>query len=205
MPQVLRRRDLTPPDFFRYVHETGHVSQAVDWDTWQENIRDHRKANNLPPISANDAENQLCGQLAPEHCEGNDPNRPWVDPRISLSDVADAMKVFASFMVSGFKFVSQAEATRRARICVGCANNLNVQGCGACRSMATFITGSLVQKNTPHDDKLKTCGICKCMNVAQVHIPLENLDKKDSPDKQALYPSFCWLKFGGENYQPTAV
>lgn len=206
MPQVLRRRDISPPDFFRYVHsETGHPTVAVDWTTWQEEIVKHRQGNNLPPITANDAEDQLCGQLAPEWCEGNDPNRPWVDPRISLNDVADAMKVFASFMVSGFKFVSQEEATRRARICVGCPNNLNIQGCGACRQIASFVTGTLAQRSTPHDDKLKTCGVCRCVVKALVHIPLNALAAKSTPDREALLPSFCWQKPSGENYQPAAA
>lgn len=178
---------------------------AVDHTTWIENITEHRKANNLPPITAAEAEDQACKQLPPEWCQGDDPNRPYVDPRISLNDVADAMKVFASFVVSGFKFVSQAEATRRARICVGCPNNLNVQGCGACRQLASFVTGSLAQRSTPHDDALKTCGVCRCVNKAQVHVPLENLAAKDSPEKQALYPSFCWLRIGGENYLPAAA
>lgn len=203
--QILRNKDLVPPDNFRYVHsETGHRSEASDYWTWQGRIAAHRKANNLPVVSAAEAENQLCQQLPPSFCSQSDPNRPWVDIRFTLGDVADVMKVFVSFAASGFQFVSQEEANRRARICVGCYNNINVSGCGACRQLAGFITGSLAQRKTSHDDALKVCGVCRCLNRAQVHVPLEALDTKDSPEKQALYPSFCWLKNGGENYEEAA-
>lgn len=201
--QILARRDMTPPDGFRFTHpETGYRSEAVDWFTWQDSIRAHRTANNLPPITPEQAESQLCEQLAPENCVGSDPNRPFVDTRISLGDVWDAMKVFGKFALSGFKFVDQAEATRRARLCVGCHNNIGVMGCGACQQLGSIVTGDLAQRSTPHDAALKVCGVCKCLNAAQVHVPLDALDAKDSPEKQALYPSFCWLQKSSENYLP---
>lgn len=206
--QVLSNRDIAPPeitggDSFRYTHrETAHRSAATDYWTWWTRIKEHRKANNLPPITQTEAESQLCDQLPPGWCHGDDPNRPHVDVRISLNEVWDVMKVFESFVVSGFNFVSQEEANRRARICIGCPNNVNLSGCGACRQMGEMLVGELAKRSTPHDPALKTCAVCKCLNKAQVHIPLDSLDAKDSPEKQALYPSFCWLKISGENFLP---
>lgn len=209
--QVLSNRDMAPPeliggDSFRYTHvETGERSAATDYYTWQTKIKDHRKGNNLPPLSPAEAEDQLCRQLPPGWCEGSDPNRPFVDTRFTVGDVADVMKVFVSFAGSGFQFVSQEEANRRARICLGCYNNVNVAGCGACRQLAGFVTGTIAQRSTPHDAALKVCGVCRCVNRAQVHVPLSALDAKDSPEKQALYPSFCWQKKGGDNYLAEAA
>lgn len=208
MPQLLRNKDLCPPDFFRSVdRDTGHRTEARTYHDWVIAARQHRIANDLP-ISA-DFETQLnddlCAQLPPEFCEGSDPNRPYVNPRFSLGDVGDVMRVIVSWIGSGFTFVSQAEADRRARICVGCYNNINVAGCGACHQLGKFITGALAQRKTPYDDSLKVCGVCRCVNRAQVHIPLENLAAKDSPEKQALYPAFCWQKQGGENFLPVAA
>lgn len=209
--QFLNNRDMSPPeitggDSFRYVHkETGHKSVATDYWTWWDRIREHRESNNLPAITQADAETQLCEQLSPDWCHGDDPNRPFVEPRMALGDVWDAMKVFGKFALSGFQFVSQEEATRRARICVGCYNNLSVAGCGACQQFGEMISGGLAQRSTPHDQALRVCAVCKCLNKAQVHIPLESLDAKDSPEKQALYPSFCWLQKQGENYLPAAA
>lgn len=206
MPQILSRRDVCPPDGFAYTHaETGHKSTAMDHYSWMERVREHRKANGLAPITQTQAEDQLCRLLPPEWCKGDDPNRPFIEPRMSLNDVWDAMKVFAKFALGGFRFVDQAEATRRARICVGCYANMNVSGCGACHQLAGVISGELAQRSTPHDAALRVCGVCRCMNRAQVHIPMDALEAKDSPDKQALYPSFCWLRVGGENYLPSVA
>lgn len=206
--QVLRNKDLCPPDFFRSTdRDTGHRIEARTYYDWIANARQHRVANGLPIPGNFEAQlnSELCAQLPPEYCEGADPNRPWVDPRFSLGDVLAAMKVFASWVTSGLGFVSQDEAVRRARICVGCYNNLNTPGCGACYQLGKVITGTLAQRKTPHDDALKVCGVCRCLNRAQVHIPLDSLAAKDSPEKQALYPTFCWLKQGGENYLPAAA
>lgn len=208
MPQLLRNKDLCPPDFFRSVdRDTGHRTEARTYHDWVIAARQHRIANSLPIPADFEAQlqNDLCAQLPPEFCEGSDPNRPYVNPRFSLGDVGDVMRVIVSWIGSGFQFVSQSEADRRARICVGCYNNINVAGCGACHQLGKFITGALAQRKTPYDDSLKVCGVCRCVNRAQVHIPLENLAAKDSPEKQALYPAFCWQKQGGENYLPAAV
>lgn len=208
MPQLLKNRDHCPPDFFRSTdRDTGHKIEARTYYDWIAAARQHRIANNLPIPDDFEAQlsTELCAQLPPEWCEGSDPNRPWVDIRFSLGDIGAAMRVFASWVASGLGFVSQVEAIRRARICVGCYNNVNVQGCGACQQLSRFVTGTLAQRTTPHDDALKVCGVCRCLNRAQVHIPLENLAAKDSPDKQALYPAFCWLRQGGENYLPAAA
>lgn len=206
--QTLRDKSTAPPDFWRYKDpDTGHLTEGRTHHDWIEAARQHRTANNLPIPDNFTAimEDQLCAQLPPELCEGSDPNRPWVDIRISLGDVGDAMRVFASFALSGFKFASQEEATRRARICVGCYNNINIQGCGACQQLGRFMTGTLAQRKTAHDESLKVCGVCHCLNKAQVHVPLKDLAAKDSTEKQALYPVFCWQKQGGENYLPAAA
>lgn len=57
-----------------------------------------------------------------------------------------------------------------------------------------MLTGIFSSLSTPFDGDLKVCGVCKCINKAQVHVPLDVLEEKDSPEKQAQYPSFCWLK-----------
>lgn len=206
--QTLRDKSTAPPDFWRWTDPlTGFRIESRTYPDWIDAARQHRIANSLPIPDNFEAilNDQICQTLPPEFCQGTDPNRPWVDPRFSLGDVLAAMKVFASWVASGLGFVSQDEATRRARICVGCYNNLNVPGCGACYQLGKVITGTLAQRKTPHDDALKVCGVCRCLNRAQVHIPLENLAAKDSPEKQALYPAFCWLKQNGENYLPAAA
>lgn len=209
----LKNRDISPPDFFRFTHaETGYVSQAIDWYTWQENIAAHRKANNLSPITPEEAEAQLCEILPPGHCRhapAEKKSRSWVNTRLRFGDIANGMKAYLALAISGFQTVSQEEANRRAAICSGCYLLVQPQGCGACVKLSRLITGDLARKKTPHDDRLvnKACAICLCGASSLVHFRMSALEKPevDSPEKQAAYPDFCWRKRGGVNYFPEAV
>ncbi len=202
MPQILSRREICPPDGFRFVHpETGHASVAMDWWTWQEKIRDHRKANNLPIISEATADEQMCKQLAPDWCSHSDNNRSWVNTRLSFGDIAAGVMAYARLALSGFKTVDQTEADRRARICAGCYLLIAPQGCGACSQMANLIVGDIAQKTTAYDAALgpKACAACRCPAKSIVHFPLKELDRADDANKQEAFSDFCWRKLGGEN------
>jgi hypothetical protein len=205
--QILSRRDVTPPDGFRFTHpETSHRSEAMDWFTWQDRIRAHRKANDLPPISETVADDQLCQQLPPEWCSHAENNRKWVNTRLSLGDIVNGFVAYVKLAIRGFETVSQAEADRRARICAGCFLNVNAQGCGACGQMATLITGDIAKKKTAFDDALKACAACLCPNKSTVHFPLSILEEADPNDeKQPLFADFCWRKKTSENYLPEMV
>lgn len=213
MPQLLRNKDIAPPentggDSYRFTHqETGHRSVAMTYYDWIERIKAHRTANNLPPITEVDATSQLCAQLPPEWCEHDNPNsRSWVNTRLSWGDIAEGAKAYLRFALSGFTTVSQAEANRRARICAGCFLNVLVQGCGACAKIATLITGDVANKTTPYDGTLKACAACKCPNKATVHFPLPLLEQADPNDeKQPAFTDFCWRKRTSENYFPAAA
>lgn len=210
--QVLNRRDIAPPeisggDSFRFTHkETAHTSKASDYFTWQDRIRDHRKANALEPVSPVESEHQLCQQLPPEWCSHSENNRPWVNTRLSWSDLWSGAVAYVKLMASGFQTVSQNEANRRARICAGCYLNVTLQGCGACSQMAELITGEVAKKRTDYDDALKACAACLCPNKATAHFPLELLEGADPNDeKQARFTEFCWRNKTSENYLPRAA
>lgn len=194
--QRLLRKDVVPPDSYRFTHsETAHTSRGPDYWTWMENIRAHRKANNLELPADMDAraEDQLCKQIPPEWCEHSE-KAGWVNTRMSFGDVMDGMKAFAKLMLGGFQFVDQAEADRRARICAGCFANTSAQGCGTCRKLASLITGPVAGKRTQYDSDLKVCAICRCVNAAKVWFPQAILDEITTPEQQALFPDFCWQK-----------
>lgn len=215
MPQVLRNRDLCPPeitsgDSFRYTHaETGHISAAPTYYDWIERIKAHRTANNLPPVSEAECQNQLCQTLDPSWCVHDDPqSRSWVNPRLSWGDVADGAIAYIKFALSGFKSVSQEEANRRARICAGCFLLVPIQGCGACSKLASLIVGDVAQKKTVHDDALnsKACAACRCPTKSLVHFPLSTLEEADPTDgKQPAFTDFCWRKKTSVNYLPAAA
>ena len=175
----------------------------MDIYTWQENIAQHRKANNLPPITLAQAEDQLCKQIPPQNCEQETPADAHanVNTRLTWGSVVDGTKAYVALIASGFETVPQEEANRRGAICAGCYYKTNPQGCGACLKIARLITGTVAQKKTKHDDYLvnRACAVCACPVASLVHFPMDVLEKTDSPEKQSAYPEFCWRKKGGVN------
>lgn len=207
---LLKNREKSPPDFYRYTHaETGHVSEAIDWHTWQEKIRSHRAGNNLPPITPEQAEEQLCQILPPGWCKHPDKERKthrWINTRLRFRDIADGTKAYVSLILSGFQTVSQSEADRRAAICSGCFLRVLPDGCAACVKLSRLITGDIARKTTAYDQHItnRACAACGCHLASVVHFPMSALEKPqvDSPEKQERYPDFCWRKRDGVNYRP---
>lgn len=207
---MLRLRDKSKgvTDHFRYTHvEDGWVSTGINWwDMWEESegsVVKHRKGNGYPPVTEAEVEDQLCRQLGPAYCQQEQPgNFRFVNTRLKFSDVVEGAKAYSSFLFGNT--VSQEEANRRASICSGCYLRIQPQGCGACVKIGQLITGNIANKKTPHDSHLvnKACGVCSCPTQSLVWFPMAALEKPevDSPQKQELYPPFCWRKRGAVNY-----
>lgn len=201
--EKLLSHHIVPPDDFRYTHENGHTTMTRDWWSWIDQTRQHRVANNLaiPDNFVAVMEDQLCSVLPPGWCEQVDPNNPHVDTRMSWGDVENGSATFLDWAEQGNPLVSIEEANRRARICVGCQFNVNVSGCGrACRALLQKVFGLFTGRITESDPLLKTCAVCKCVNRVKVHFPIDLLAAHDKAEHQSSYPSFCWLKKGGDNY-----
>ncbi len=182
--------------YYRYTDpDTGFTITARDHYNWIEQAKLHRRSNGLPiPINFEAlCETQLCEQLPPGWCD-RAPEAGWVNTRFSWQDIADGMRAFAALLKGGFNFVDQAEADRRSKICATCYLNQPVPGCGTCHKLAELVTGEVSNRHSEWDDRLQACAICHCPNKVQIHYPMEALDTTDSPEKQALYPSFCWKK-----------
>lgn len=203
--QLLNYRE-TPPGFYRYVPpETGVEIMAWDVDSWVRRTRNHLEANNIPvPIDLQQRmEDQLCQVLPPGWCEFDSPDRPRVDTRLSWGDVESASATFGTWISEGRPLVEQAEAERRARICSTCYLNSRATGCGAsCRALLRTLFGLLTNRKTSVDDRLQNCSVCRCMTKLKVHFPLDLIEANDQRDLQPMFPSFCWLKRGGDNYKP---
>lgn len=207
----LNNRSLVPPPdtagrHFRYRHaETGHVSEARDWYSWMTACKAHRRANGLPiPADfAATAEEQLCEQLPPEWCEQEREGASRVDLGFSLSDVTDWIKAVATRFFTAQPMVSQEEANRRARICVACPFNIDAGGCGGCGKVAGFLTPGMSSKSTPYDASLKNCAVCRCYLRVMAWFPVEVLEANETPEKQALFPSYCWRLKISPAYRPS--
>lgn len=196
-PLRLSKPSVCPPDGFRYVFpEDGYTAHGWTYDAWVEEANKHCSANNYSiPDLEQKMQEQLCLTLPPGWCDYDDPNRRRPNPVIDWRDVLNATQTFARWMEGGMKFVSQAEAERRAMICSRCYLNVNVSGCSACHAIVQKIVG---QVSTKYDFMLKACACCKCLLRAKVHFPMDVLDK-ELPGVQELYPEHCWLKQNGPN------
>jgi hypothetical protein len=197
--QQLIKVNNVPPDGFRWVDPLdGFVAHAWSYDAWLDLSKAHFQANNraIPPTLEADMQDQLCQTLPPDWCNFDDPNRPRVSTSLEWADVLNGLRTFASWITGGAQYVTSEEANRRALICSRCYLNTNVTGCASCHKLVADVTKN---RHTKYDFALKACAACKCLLQAKVHFPIETLDR--NPTVQELYPSFCWLKKGGENYR----
>jgi hypothetical protein len=161
-----------------------------------ENVRDHRKANNLPlgTFWEAEVEDQLCQMLPPGHCKETPPGQGRnVFTRIYWDDVVAGTQTVASWVASGLTHVDQELANKRAMICSGCYYNVQITGgchsCGQIQNLAAKLVGN---RKTSSDAFLKACAVCKCSLHAKVWVPIESIHTPQSQyDK---LPEFCWIK-----------
>lgn len=189
-----------PPDGYRYVFpQTGHAVTGWNYNDWLQAANNHLHANNMPIPEDLDAQmqDQLCRTLPPGWCNYDDPKRPRPSTSLTWNDVLIGVVTFTRWIAAGCKYVTQEEADRRALICSRCYLNVNVQGCSGCHKAVQEIVRN---KKSKHDASLRSCAVCKCFLRAKVHFLISTLDT-DNPGAQVMYPEFCWLKKGSENYR----
>lgn len=197
----LNKTSECPPDGFRFTHETGYVSRGFDPYGWMEDIKRYRKDNGLsiPPNMQQIAEDQMCRTLPPGRCswETGEPATDYIDIRVTLDDVINGTKVFATFVAQGFPLVEQSVAEERAAICAACPANVGIQGCKSCVSFAEKVAEVIGARKTRADALLehRSCAWCKCSSKAQPWVPIEILAKGIS-DELLAKNSFehCWKK-----------
>ena len=192
--KTLIRADVVPPGGWRYTQkETGELISANTHTELISKVRVHRRTNGLtiPADLAKEVEQQICEWAGSSYCANIDlaVSRER-SASLTWGDIVKGTRILASWVMSGTPRVNEAEAERRAEICVACPMNIPAPGCVACAG--SKLTRGLIGGKTKHDKKLKNCGICKCVNRAQVWLPLDVLSRSlDSAQYQAL-PDFCW-------------
>lgn len=196
----LNSHSLVPPGGFKFKDPvTGHEMQRYVWEYLLDDVANHRRANNLPPISTEEIEDQMCnrmGKASATMC--NDP-RPSVDGvSLTLGDIMRGTAVIASFKLAGSPLVSQEEAERRAVICAPCLYNVNYRKpcSGVCAELVELVATIVGGAGTSRDGELSACGICRCSNMAQVWIPVEFLKKGVTDEQIEQFPAQCWKKQG---------
>lgn len=179
---------------YRYTHpETGHVSWASDFWTWKQKILEHCAANGLSTEGVMDrAEDQLCGTLPADRCRYETGDPAPISVNFGLGKVRTWVSAVFDLITGEEGFVEQAEAERRAVICVRCPYNVQVEGgCGGgCQKLVDMFTPGMRKRKTEQDSRLRSCAVCGCFNRVAVHFPLTVLQKDENLAGE--WPEWCW-------------
>jgi len=130
---------------------------------------------------------------------------PKFPPRLPLSHVAEAAAdiktaaqgtaVVMDWLSSGAPAVAQELANKRAEVCVKCVKN--VPGSWYTVGPAELIRATLSLREdkleTPHDNALQSCDVCKCLMRLKVWVPLDHIVKSSKPEILAAFPKWCWI------------
>ena len=125
---------------------------------------------------------------------------------ISFAAMQSFLNVITSWvrgiLSGGDPFVSQEEADRRAEICAGCPNNVNLGfSCGACADVLFQALGKVFREPhaTPYDNHLGGCAICSCALRVAVWVPLKAQRAGLSEELKAEFRAvpWCWKKEEG--------
>lgn len=191
-------RTVTPPGG-AYVFtqlESGFRFRQVAFLDLVKEIKDHRKANNFPlgPNFEADVEDASCREMLQmfpnyEGCLDETGGRAAYKGRSwSLSDVRHFLNVMAAWISKGAQFVPQEEAERRAHICIGCPENVQLAACLGCSGVSSAVSAIKGSRHTSVDDRLRTCNACGCQLAVKCWMPKEAL-KRDGVE----YPPHCWV------------
>lgn len=175
----------TSPPGGNYLYtqlETSYELKSPSLTALLKQIRAHRVANNIPiGVAINqEIENACCKELLARYpnyngCVDSNDQTPFRG-KMNISHVFDFLKTAAVWLAKGAKFVDQAEANRRAEICLGCPKNSDIGNCIPCG--AGSLLKSIKGGSTLLDDKLHVCGACGCYLPAKIWFPKEVMTRE---------------------------
>lgn len=191
-----RMQNQVPPGnvYFYHVEETDTDLEHPTFQVLLLNLRSHYAANGLtyPENMQELVEDYMCHMLPESFCRGTSTRpRAKVISRQQIRDFTKALLNAARY--KGSAYVDQAEADKRAAICVQCKYNTSSM-CTTCDGLKAFAKTLLGGgRETRLDQYLKICYFCGCLLRVKVHMSdlgLSGLSKQD-------YPEWCWLRSKG--------
>lgn len=197
-----------PHGDWTYVDPDSHISKTLpSYHNLKEWAVAHRKANNYP-IGTNwidQFDANICKHSKMPNCKDMHPDAVDFATTLHLQDIVRGTFTISQILVRkalhalGFAanpLVDQAEADRRAAICINCPNNVAfAKPCaGICQELAVVVNSIKGARRTKYDDSLKACRVCKCFNAAQVWVNYDLLRKTVTKQQDAYWPDFCWKR-----------
>jgi hypothetical protein len=196
---TLARPNSTPPGGWRWTDpNTLTLIQANTFDSLVKDAETHRRVNNLPPIP--DIRiivmDQICRRIPSELSHGAtagvvgsfkanpSPRNNALVAKFSISESLSRTLVLLRAFRSQ---VSQAEAERRAAICLACPLNTQEQVCYSCSIKGTIDQWLGGSRTTGSDNMLALCGVDGTFSKAMVHVKAEYKANGGFPDG-------CWKK-----------
>jgi hypothetical protein len=156
----------------------------------------HRTYKGLTPIEPEvvsvEIQRQICASMPPGICgpEAGEDYKPLHDMsrRLTLEKIESFSLAVFEWVRSGAHFVDEEEATRRAKICLGCPYNKAPHAC-SCAPLWDTIRRLIPPRR--RIDNLHVCGICGCALSAAVLAPMNVIAAADS-GRDFKYPAYCW-------------
>lgn len=159
------------------VPEKGMVGRGTSFNHLLGNLKTYRLANAIPiGLSFEDeVEREICLRYPSEAVE-TDRRVPPSDVRLTYDDVLNGTKMLLKFKLAGSPLVDDAEAKRRASICAQCGFQSDYsRPCGGpCGPLKDLIVQIVGAKSTGYENRLRACRVCKCVNEANVWVPLKH-------------------------------
>ena len=192
----LRDKSIGPPGGWRFRQpESGMLIRGGSWSGLLSRVKQHRKANGYPiTIEILRQVEAFMYKAQPDACVEVDD----VPPRtFRLSEVVSFTGMMLESIFTGSERADEVEANRRASICAGCEDNIEVEGnCVGCASGAIqrMVMRVCGDRATQHGDLLHTCRHCGCLNKAQVWFPLRLLQGHTGAAVNDALPRHCWKK-----------
>jgi len=199
----IRKMQMDPPSGWVYEVENGHVIKAGTFDKLIALIQRHFEVNGYPiPDNLREVvEHEICMLNPQSICKGDGPTRFFPSRRQVEEGTEKLLKVRREISEAGSNaFVSQEEADRRAQLCVACPMKRNLWGCFVCDKLVKMVTKTY-KRETSYDKLSYGCGVCGCINSAQVWLEDFVLAKVTPKETVCDYPQTgCWKRTALENY-----
>lgn len=197
----LHNKNETPPGGYRFFVDELRVwlpprGSYSNYAELKAGVTACLKANRLPVVNVDERiQDQVCKALGPEHCSSTEA-RLWRRVATAYTQFVEGTGTLARLVaakVTGGGLVEQAQAERRAAICVMCEFNRPPGDCPTCGSntLQAAIKQVIGGRQTSLDGRLGGCGMCGCGLKAKVHVAAEVLRGATS---DIPYPAHCWMK-----------
>lgn len=181
---------LYPHQGYRFTALDGGEFTSSSWALLAEAVRDHRKANGVPVGEPLEEVYRMACAREPSLCGSPAGVLPETPPGIRLAREESEwlLKVRLADAGGSLSWVSEEEATSRAKVCRVCPSNMKpIGGCGSCLTTAKAATRELRGSGPQVNPE----GLFACVSFG-MHVETACRLKLGPLDAPAEAPAGCW-------------